>query len=54
MTCEWARHNIHANAVCPTVVLTPMGEKVWGTPEKGALMLAKTPGGAAEGCDYGR
>ncbi len=43
MTCEWAHHNIQINAVCPTVILTPMGEQVWGQPEKGGPMLAKIP-----------
>jgi len=43
MTLEWAQHNIQANAICPTVVLTPMGQRVWGAPEKGAPMLAKIP-----------
>ena len=45
MTCEWARHNIQCNAVCPTVILTPMGERVWGRPEKGDPMKAKIPAG---------
>jgi 2-deoxy-D-gluconate 3-dehydrogenase len=45
MTVEWARHNIQINSVCPTVILTPMGEKVWGQPEKGKPMLAKIPAG---------
>ncbi|MCB1379806.1 MAG: glucose 1-dehydrogenase [Alphaproteobacteria bacterium] len=45
MTVEWAKHNIQINTVCPTVILTPMGEQVWGKPEKGAPMLAKIPGG---------
>jgi NAD(P)-dependent dehydrogenase (short-subunit alcohol dehydrogenase family) len=45
MTVEWARHNIQINSVCPTVILTPMGEKVWGQPEKGEPMLAKIPAG---------
>jgi NAD(P)-dependent dehydrogenase (short-subunit alcohol dehydrogenase family) len=43
MTVEWAKYNIQANAVCPNVILTPMGEKVWGRPEKGKPMLDKTP-----------
>jgi NAD(P)-dependent dehydrogenase (short-subunit alcohol dehydrogenase family) len=43
MTVEWARHNIQINSVCPTVILTPMGEKVWGEPSKGDPMLAKIP-----------
>ena len=43
MTLEWAKHNVQSNAICPTVVLTPMGQRVWGTPEKGGPMLAKIP-----------
>ena len=45
MCAEWARHNIQINAVCPTVILTPMGEQVWGKPEKGDPMKAKIPAG---------
>ncbi|MFO1070263.1 MAG: glucose 1-dehydrogenase [Geminicoccaceae bacterium] len=45
MTAEWAPHNIQCNAVNPTVILTPMGEQVWGPPEKGGPMLAKIPAG---------
>jgi len=45
MTAEWAKHNIQINSVCPTVILTPMGEKVWGDPAKGDPMKAKTPAG---------
>ncbi len=43
MTIEWAKHNIQINSVCPTVILTPMGETVWGKPEKGDPMKAKIP-----------
>jgi 2-deoxy-D-gluconate 3-dehydrogenase len=43
MAVEWASHNIQINAICPNVILTPMGEKVWGDPEKGGPMKAKTP-----------
>lgn len=43
MTTEWAMHNIQINAVCPTVILTPMGEQVWGDPAKGDPMKAKIP-----------
>jgi 2-deoxy-D-gluconate 3-dehydrogenase len=43
MCVEWARHNIQINSVCPTVILTPMGEQVWGRPEKGDPMKAKIP-----------
>ena len=45
MTVEWAKHNIQINTVCPTVILTPMGEQVWGKPEKGDPMKAKIPAG---------
>lgn len=43
MTVEWAKHNIQCNAVCPTIILTPLGERVWGDPAKGQPMLDKTP-----------
>jgi NAD(P)-dependent dehydrogenase (short-subunit alcohol dehydrogenase family) len=45
MTIEWAKHNIQANSICPTVILTPMGEMVWGDPAKGDPMKAKIPAG---------
>jgi NAD(P)-dependent dehydrogenase (short-subunit alcohol dehydrogenase family) len=45
MTVEWAKYNIQANSVCPTVILTPMGEMVWGDPTKGDPMKAKIPAG---------
>lgn len=43
MTIEWAPFNVQSNAVCPTVIMTPMGEKVWGDPAKGDPMRAKIP-----------
>jgi NAD(P)-dependent dehydrogenase (short-subunit alcohol dehydrogenase family) len=43
MTCEWAQHNIQTNAICPTVILTPMGAQVWGDPAKSDPMRAKIP-----------
>jgi 2-deoxy-D-gluconate 3-dehydrogenase len=43
MALEWGGHNIQVNAVCPTVILTPMGTEVWGDPAKAAPMLAKIP-----------
>ena len=43
MTSEWSKHNIQINAVCPTIILTPMGERVWGDPKKSQPMLDKTP-----------
>jgi NAD(P)-dependent dehydrogenase (short-subunit alcohol dehydrogenase family) len=45
MTIEWAKHNIQANTICPTVILTPMGEMVWGDPAVGDPMKAKIPAG---------
>lgn len=45
MTAEWAQHNIQANAICPTVILTPMGREIWSAPEKRDPMLARTPAG---------
>jgi len=43
MAAEWARFNIQANAVAPTVILTAMGRQVWGDPGKGDPMKARIP-----------
>ncbi len=43
MAAEWARYNIQANAVAPTVILTAMGRQVWGPPSKGDPMKARIP-----------
>ncbi len=43
MAAEWGPHNIQCNAVAPTIILTPMGEEVWGDPAKGDPMKAKIP-----------
>lgn len=43
MAAEWGQYNIQTNAISPTVILTPMGEQVWGDPAKGDPMLAKIP-----------
>ncbi len=40
---ELAPHNIQVNAICPTVVMTEMGQKIWSPPEKSGPMLAATP-----------
>lgn len=45
LCAEWARYNIQVNAICPTVVLTPMGQREWGPPEKSGPMIAATPAG---------
>ena len=43
MTAEWGPHNIQANAICPTVVMTAMGKNVWAPKEMQEPMLAKIP-----------
>ncbi|MFO1138594.1 MAG: glucose 1-dehydrogenase [Paracoccus sp. (in: a-proteobacteria)] len=43
LCAEWARHNVQVNAICPTVVMTPMGRQVWGKPEKGDPFRDATP-----------
>ncbi|MEM6941278.1 MAG: SDR family oxidoreductase [Pseudomonadota bacterium] len=40
---ELAPHNIQVNAICPTVILTEMGQKIWSPPEKSGPMIAATP-----------
>ena len=40
---ELGRYGIRANSVCPTVVLTEMGQRVWGEQAKAAPMLARIP-----------
>ena len=43
LAIEWGPRGVAVNAVAPTVILTPMGEQVWGDPAIGAPMLAKIP-----------
>ncbi|AOX17550.1 3-oxoacyl-ACP reductase [Kozakia baliensis] len=45
MTAEWAIHNIQANAICPTIVWTPMGARVWSEGDKLKPFLARMPAG---------
>ncbi|MEO1313605.1 MAG: SDR family oxidoreductase, partial [Pseudomonadota bacterium] len=40
---ELAPHNIQVNAICPTVVMTEMGQRLWSPPEKSGPFLAATP-----------
>jgi NAD(P)-dependent dehydrogenase (short-subunit alcohol dehydrogenase family) len=43
MAVELGPFNIRVNAVAPTVVLTPMGTKVWGDPAKADPVKARIP-----------
>ncbi|TCP43243.1 SDR family NAD(P)-dependent oxidoreductase [Rhodovulum marinum] len=43
LCAEWARFNVQVNAICPTVVMTPMGREIWGPEEKSAPFIAATP-----------
>ncbi len=43
LMAEFAPHNVQVNAICPTVVLTEMGQKLWSPPAKSAPFLAATP-----------
>lgn len=46
MALEWGRHNIKANAICPTAVMTKLGQKVWGSnPLQAEWLRAKIPAG---------
>lgn len=40
---ELGPYGIRANSVCPTVVLTEMGQRVWGDEAKAAPMLSRIP-----------
>ena len=40
---ELGEYGIRANSVCPTVVLTEMGQRVWGEEAKAAPMIARIP-----------
>lgn len=43
LAIEWGKYGINVNAVAPTVILTPMGEKAWADPIKRAKMLEQIP-----------
>ncbi len=43
MAVELGPHHIRVNAVAPTVVLTPMGTRVWGDPRKADPVKARIP-----------
>lgn len=40
---EAAPHNVQVNAICPTVILTEMGEQLWSAPERRDPFIARTP-----------
>ncbi|MFQ6396097.1 SDR family NAD(P)-dependent oxidoreductase [Nocardia sp. KC 131] len=43
LALELGPRGVRANSLCPTVVLTEMGSKVWGEEAKSAPMLARIP-----------
>jgi NAD(P)-dependent dehydrogenase (short-subunit alcohol dehydrogenase family) len=43
LALELGPAGVRANAICPTVVLTEMGQQVWGEQAKAAPMLARIP-----------
>ena len=43
MAVEWGKYNIRVNAVAPTIVLTELGRRVWGDPEKGDPIKERIP-----------
>ena len=45
LALELGPFGVQANVVCPTVILTEMGQRVWGPEEKAAPMLARIPAG---------
>ena len=45
MAIEFGPHNVQANAVAPTVILTPMAERVWTPGPRTDAKLARIPAG---------
>ncbi len=46
MALEWGPHNVKANAIQPTAVMTKLGEKVWGSkPVQADWLRSKIPMG---------
>ncbi len=45
LALEWGGRGVTVNAVAPTVILTPMAERVWSDPVKAQPMLDQIPAG---------
>jgi NAD(P)-dependent dehydrogenase (short-subunit alcohol dehydrogenase family) len=45
LALELGPRGVRANSICPTVVLTEMGTRVWGDAARSAPMLARIPAG---------
>ncbi len=45
LALEWGGSGVTVNAVAPTVILTPMAERVWSDPVKAQPMLDQIPAG---------
>ena len=43
LALEWGPRGVSVNSVAPTVILTPMGERAWGEPERAKPMLDQIP-----------
>ena len=43
LALEWGGRGITVNAIAPTVILTPMGKRVWGDLKKASPMLERIP-----------
>lgn len=43
LAMEWGPAGVTVNAIAPTVVLTELGQRVWGAPERGDPMRSKIP-----------
>jgi len=43
LALEWGQYNININSIAPTVVLTPLAERVWADSKKREGMLRQIP-----------
>jgi NAD(P)-dependent dehydrogenase (short-subunit alcohol dehydrogenase family) len=43
LAIEWGPGGVTVNAIAPTIVMTPMGEQVWGDPAKSDPVRAQIP-----------